>query len=293
MTEIDIKNLKVKAGGRNIVDIEQIHFRSPYTYGILGPNGSGKSTLLKAICGILNNYEGSIRMNGHEIRQEHNEIAKITGSLIENPSFYPYSTPAEFVRYTWEMRTGMKIKDDFGIDEIMDMVNMRGKMDSMMRTFSTGELKRTGVAGAIAGNPECILLDEPTDNVDLIGRDLIAGSVNSIRAEGNKLLIIASHDVSFLEKVCDTVIFLKDGKVQKTVKISETQLTNIIIEDTPMMNGLENQLNMISISGVKVTVSGDINPFLNYASANNIRIREIIKINVLDEEYRKIFSDQS
>jgi hypothetical protein len=60
-----------------------------------------------------------------------------------------------------------------------------------------------------------------------------------------------------------------------------------------MMNGLENQLNMISISGVKVTVSGDINPFLNYASANNIRIREIIKINVLDEEYRKIFSDQS
>lgn len=290
MTIIEMKNVRLMSGNKYILDIEKIEFKSPNVYGILGPNGSGKSTLLKTICGIERKYKGSIEIDQKNVILYHNYVSSVTGSIIENPSLYVYSTPEEFIGYVSEMRRGKKIDKSEEIEMLIGMLNLREKKDQIMKNFSTGEIKRVGIAAAIAGDPKCIILDEPTDNLDVIGKDLIVNIVKNLR-EQNKLVIIASHDVDFLNKVCDQVIFLREGRVVETVNVNDAKTLLIKLKDL-------RDLEKISLTGIltkdgnTLTFNGDVNNLLVEITKMNIEIENIDFKNKLDEKYREIFSDE-
>ena len=291
MTIISVENLKIRAGEKNIVDIDQLKFESPYVYGILGPNGSGKSTLLKAICGVEGSHNGIIEMDDKDVMAQHEYVSSNTGSLIESPTFYPYSTPLEFIGYVSEMRNGKRTREGDTLNEIISMVNLGEKKNQMMKYFSTGELKRIGIAAAIAGDPKCVILDEPTDNIDLIGKDLITGIIKKMKEKG-KLVIIASHDVELLQNVCDEIIFLKEGKIAEIVNVKEELVYFIKIKGTFDKSRLDLSDLSVKIEGDQIRFRGDFNQILKRIVNLDLQIEEINLKNVLDQEYRKIFSDE-
>ncbi len=288
MTMIDVRGLSVRSGKRTILNMGNLQFHSKTVYGIVGPNGSGKSTFLKTLCGIIENYEGDIRVDGSEAKKFHKRNARIIGSLIENPSFYPYSTPSGFIKYQIEMRTGKKVESSAQVNEIINMIGLDEKKDEMIRRLSTGELKRLGIGSAICGNPKIILLDEPTDNLDQIGKEKVEQIVNELASEEDTIVMVASHDIQFVNAVCNEIIFLKKGEVAFRYE-KENDLTEVIVDGKCEL--LSNFPNKVEIEGNKITLRGNINDFMEFAVKNGIKIMEINRKNVLVENYKKIFGN--
>ncbi len=290
MIRLEINTLDFMAGKKNILDLGRVEFSTPSIYGVVGPNGSGKSTLLKAICGIIENYSGNININGLSTKDSHSKIAEIMGSLIETPTFYPYSTPLQFLRYNIEMRTGKKITSVNDVNLLLEKVGLSLKGAQKTSTLSTGELKRLGIASAFAGDPFIVLLDEPTENLDPLGKEMIKEFLTEWAEKDDRMVILTSHDISFLEQVCKKVIFLKKGKIAGEMDIHGGKNITLFLESKEDSENIPMDFNIVKKGEGYVTIEGNITPFLKYAEGKNIIIKDIVRESPLKEKYMEIFS---
>ena len=291
MNIIKIQSLNLEFGRKGILKIDSVEFKSPRIYGIIGPNGSGKSTLLKVLCGIIENYSGNVSINGKNIKESRIECSSIMGSLIENPFFYPYSSPLEFMKYMIEMKTGRKEKSEENAMSLLAMIHIADKRNQMIRTLSTGELKRLGISSALAGNPGIILLDEPTENLDVIGKELIVKILRETMLTGNRIILVTSHDSGFMEQICDEVIFLKDGVPVYSMELDHKEKIKVHFLDINEARKIPDKFNVIERGSDYIIIEGDPNPFINYVATNNIKIRNFNKKSDLNDKYREIFDD--
>lgn len=204
---LEVSNLQKHYG--KIAAVDQISFQvqKGQVFGILGPNGSGKTTTLGCIMGLLQTDAGSFAWLGG---QEPTEARKRIGCLIETPNFYPYLS-------AWKnLEIVAKIKgcDESRIAVVLKETGLLERKDSAFKTFSLGMKQRLAIASALLADPEVLVLDEPTNGLDPQGiteiRELILR-----QQQAGKTIILASHLLNEVQKVCSDVIIMKRGKVLK------------------------------------------------------------------------------
>jgi len=199
-----------------------------HIFGFLGANGAGKTTTLKLLMRLIYPTAGSARILGHDIRDV--SVHARIGYLPENPYFYDYLTPREFLDYCGQL---------FGLDqqtrrtrteELLARVNLDSRSwKRQLRKFSKGMLQRVGLAQALINNPEVVFLDEPMSGLDPVGRREVRDLIASLRAEG-KTVFMSSHILSDIEVLCDSVAILKHGKLAHAGSIEQlrAQEANLI-----------------------------------------------------------------
>jgi ABC-2 type transport system ATP-binding protein len=189
------------------------------TFGFLGANGAGKTTTLKLLMRLIFPTAGSARILGHDI-SDVSMHARI-GYLPENPYFYDYLSPREFLDYCGQL---------FGVDQAerkrrTESLLTRVNLDSMswnrqLRKLSKGMLQRVGLAQALVNNPEIVFLDEPMSGLDPVGRREVRDLIASLRTEG-KTVFMCSHILSDIEVLCDNIAILKKGKLAHVGSLDE------------------------------------------------------------------------
>jgi len=205
---LSIQNVS-KSYGR-IQALNNVSFEVPQgsVFGILGPNGSGKTTLLSIVMDIVKATNGNFLWNG---QRGSNEIRKQIGTLLETPNFYHYLSGAKNLRIAAAIK--QRGKDD--IDAVLEKVNLLQRKDSKFSTYSLGMKQRLAIASTLLGNPNILVFDEPTNGLDPAGIAEIRNLMKELSRQG-KTIIMASHILDEVEKVCTHVAIIQKG-VLKTV----------------------------------------------------------------------------
>jgi len=195
--------------------------RKGEVFGLLGPNGSGKSTAMKMILGLLRPTGGRAEVCGY--RAGTIAARRQIGFLPENPYFPNFLSGVELVRYYGRLSGMGGRKLELRIEELMELVRLGGEAGKRpLRTYSKGMLQRAGLAGAMVGDPEVLMLDEPTAGVDPAGSREIRDLILELKERG-KTVIFSSHLLEQVEDVADRVIILHRGK-----KLREGRLEDLL-----------------------------------------------------------------
>lgn len=208
---IEVRNLVKKYGNHVAVDHLNFTVEKGKIYGFLGPNGAGKSTTMNMITGYIASTEGDILIDGHNILEEPEEAKKRIGYLPEIPPLYQDMTVREYLEFAAELKSIPKEKKKSNIEEVMSTTKIEDVKNRLIKNLSKGYKQRVGLAQALLGYPEIIILDEPTVGLDpkqiIEIRDLIKGL-------GRKhTVILSSHILSEVSAVCDHVLIIDKGRL--------------------------------------------------------------------------------
>ena len=191
--------------------------------GILGPNGAGKSTLMNMLTGYISSSYGDISIGGFDLLEKPSEAKKLIGYLPEVPPLYPELTVYEYLSFVYDLKKCSLGKKEH-IDEVMDIVKITEVRNRVIRNLSKGYRQRVGLAEALVGNPEILILDEPTAGLD---PKEIVEIRNLIKKLGDvKTVLISSHILSEIQSTCRRVIILNRGEILMDADIEELS-TNI------------------------------------------------------------------
>jgi len=204
-TILTIENLTKKFGNLTAVDNLSFSIEKGNVYGILGPNGSGKSTTLGIVLNVVNKTSGNFSWFGGDV-STHNALKKV-GAIIERPNFYPYMT----AKQNLELVCKIKGVATTQVQKTLDTVGLLDRQDDTFKGFSLGMKQRLAIASALLNSPEILILDEPTNGLDPQGIHQIRGIIQKIAKQGTTILL-ASHLLDEVEKVCTHVVVLSKGK---------------------------------------------------------------------------------
>ena len=242
---IEVKNLTKRYGDHLAVDHLNFTVESGKIYGFLGPNGAGKSTTMNIMTGYLGATEGQVLIDGHDILKEPEEAKKNIGYLPEIPPLYMEMTVREYLEFAAELKGIKKDKRESQIEEVIRLAKLRDVENRLIQNLSKGYKQRVGLAQAVLGFPEVIILDEPTVGLDpkqiIEIRELIK------ELSKNHTIILSSHILAEVQAVCDYVMIIAHGK--------------LVASDTP--ENLERLLN--GSETIELT-----------AKAEETRVREIL-----------------
>ena len=234
---IEVKNLVKKYGNHTAVDNLSFTVESGKIYGFLGPNGAGKSTTMNIMTGYIGATEGDVLIDGHSISNEPEEAKKHIGYLPEIPPLYMDMKVLEYLKFSAELKGIKKGKRAKAIEEAMNLTKLNDVSGRLIKHLSKGYKQRVGLAGAMIGNPDILILDEPTVGLDpsqiIEMRELIR------ELSKNHTVLLSSHIMQEISAVCDEIIIINEGKM--------------ITKDTP-----ENiTKKMVDTNGVHIIVKGD------------------------------------
>ncbi len=208
---IEIKDLHKSYGDKHAVRGISFKVEKGEVLGFLGPNGAGKSTTMNIISGYLSMTSGSVIINGHDILDEPEEAKKCIGYLPELPPLYLDMTVLEYLTFVCDLKKVPKDQRKVQLAKILSMVKITDVADRLIGNLSKGYKQRVGIAQALVGDPEILILDEPTVGLDpnqiLEIRKLIS------KLAKTKTIIISSHILSEIQAMCDRVVIINHGKV--------------------------------------------------------------------------------
>lgn len=247
---ITVKNVTKKYGKFKAVDNISFEINDGEIIGLLGPNGAGKSTTMNILTGFIEPTEGEVIINGYNISKKPKKAKKCIGYMPEGVPLYKDMTVKEFVTYMAELKGVKKEQIKESVDQAIQDTWLQNVRKVLIRNLSKGYKQRVSMAGALVGNPEIIILDEPTVGLD---PKQIIEIRNLIKKLGkNHTLIISSHILSEISQICERVIIINKGQIvavdspehlEDTVYIENA--INIIVEDK------ENKIEKIKIQGAK------------------------------------------
>jgi ABC-2 type transport system ATP-binding protein len=230
-TILSIKNLHKNYGKLQAVKNVSLEIQKGNVYGILGPNGSGKSTTLGIVLNVVNKTSGEYSWFGGTM-QTHEALKKV-GAIIERPNFYPYMTAQENLELVCKIK-GIKYDK---VREKLEIVGLIERKDSKFKTFSLGMKQRLAIASALLNDPEILILDEPTNGLDPQGIHQIRDIIRLIASQGTTILL-ASHLLDEVEKVCSHVLVLRKGEILYSGSVEGMSTNNGFIELSSNNNSL-------------------------------------------------------
>ncbi len=222
MSVLTVKNLSKNYG--RIQALKDVSFSVPsgVVFGILGPNGSGKTTLLGTITDIIRPTAGTFEL--FDTTPSADSRRRI-GTLLETPNFYHYLNAVENLKIT----AAIKRKGENKIDEVLETVNLSARKLSKFSAYSLGMKQRLAIAACLLGDPEVMIFDEPTNGLDPVGIAEIRQIMRSLQEQG-KTIIMASHLLDEVEKVCTHVAILKRGTLITSGEVAEILSSDEILE---------------------------------------------------------------
>lgn len=250
MKILQLDELSKSYGKIKALDKVSFEVNSGTVFGILGPNGSGKTTLLSIVLDVLKSDGGSFKIFDEQPNASHR---KRIGSLLETPNFYHYLS----ARQNLEISAAIKGCSTDGIDAALKQVNLYERRNSAFSTFSLGMKQRLAIASALLGNPDVLLLDEPTNGLDPVGIAEIRTLINELASKG-KTIIMASHLLDEVEKVCTHAVILKFGKQITSGPVSEILSNDDLVEISSI--DLNHAMNILKdYQGLrKITKEGEL-----------------------------------
>jgi ABC-2 type transport system ATP-binding protein len=235
---IEVKHLTKIYGDHTAVDDLSFTIQPGKIYGLLGPNGAGKSTTMNIVTGCLAATSGTVTVNGHDIYEDPIAAKRCIGYLPEIPPLYTDMTPYEFLSFVAEAKGVAYDEAARQVREVMELTQISDKQDRLIKNLSKGYRQRVGIAQAMLGNPDIIILDEPTVGLD---PKQIIEIRELIRMLGeNRTVILSSHILAEVSAVCDHVLIISHGK--------------LVADDT--IENLENSVN--TTNTLHLSARGDL-----------------------------------
>lgn len=215
---IEVSHLSKKYG--NFLAVHDVSFSvgSGEIVGFLGPNGAGKSTIMNIITGYLSLSEGEVKIDGFDITRDPEKAKKRIGYLPEIPPLYPDMKVKEYLNFLFDLKR-VKMPRTAHIDEIMEITGLKTHQNRLIKNLSKGYRQRVGLGGALIGNPDVLILDEPTVGLD--PKQIIEIRSLIKRLGENHTVIISSHILSEIQAVCEKVIIINGGHLVAKGNITE------------------------------------------------------------------------
>ncbi len=297
-TILTVSNLTKKFGYLTAVQDLSFSIEKGNVYGILGPNGSGKSTTLGIVLNVVNSTNGSFSwFDGNTTTHE---ALKKVGAIIERPNFYPYMTAIQNLKLVCKIKevSEEKIKDK------LELVGLWERKDSKFRTYSLGMKQRLAIASALLNDPEILILDEPTNGLDPQGIHQIREIIKNIASKGTTILL-ASHLLDEVEKVCSHVVILRKGKKLYSGSVDGMSASFGFFElktdnKEVLINFLEEHPNFGEIKTENGLITAFLNKEMNASELNNslfkkgIVLAHLVKRRAsLEEQFLTLTENQS
>ena len=205
---LSIKHLSKQFGARRILTDISLDIPSGEIFGFLGPNGSGKTTTIKLMLGLLNIDSGEISICGHDVKNDFEAAMSCVGGIIENPEMYKYLSGKENLELYRRMYDNVPRER---IDELIKLVRLEARADDKIAKYSLGMRQRLGVAQALLNRPRLLVLDEPTNDLDIVTLGILEEYLQAFRG----CVIVVSHDRYFVDKVADhLLVFCGGGEIR-------------------------------------------------------------------------------
>jgi ABC-2 type transport system ATP-binding protein len=275
---IEVKNLTKKYGNHVAVDNLSFSVEKGMIYGFLGPNGAGKSTTMNIMTGYIAATKGTVTINGYDILKEPEKAKKCIGYLPELPPVYPDMTVLEYLKFVAELKQVKKSERKEQIESVMEQTQIADVKNRLIRNLSKGYKQRVGLAQAIIGYPEVIILDEPTVGLD--PKQIIEIRTLIKNLAQNHTIILSSHILSEVSAVCDHIMIISKGKLVASDtpdKLMELMKGEMVLELSVL--GEEDKLKEIlegieGIDSFEISAGkedGEVNAQMHIALGNDIR----------------------
>ncbi|MBP3615793.1 MAG: ATP-binding cassette domain-containing protein [Alphaproteobacteria bacterium] len=220
---IELAHVTKKYGKKTVLDDVSLTLEKG-CYGLLGPNGAGKTTLIQSTLGIIRINKGSIQ------RKKDKDV----GYLPQKLTFFEEATVNEMLYYFTTVKKIEKKDREIEIERVLKKVNLLEKKDERIKKLSGGMKQRMGIAQAILGDPQLIMLDEPTVGLDPEERKRFKELIVNMKEE--KTVLISSHIVSDIEEICDRVIIMNQGKIIQDRALEKMELEKYYLETVNNIN---------------------------------------------------------
>ena len=202
-------NLKKQIKDKTIVENISFFIETGDVVGLIGPNGAGKTTTIKLILGLIKPTEGKVIINGYDLEKNFKKAINKVGAIVETPTSYMYLSGYDDLKIAGN---NYKNIGKNRIDEVAKIVGLENRIKDRVSTYSLGMRQRLGIAEAIINEPNLLILDEPTNGLDVEGIIQIRKLIQELSQKGIAILI-SSHNLSEIDKVCNKIIAIKNGKI--------------------------------------------------------------------------------
>ncbi|MGG4491492.1 ABC transporter ATP-binding protein [Metabacillus idriensis] len=207
-----VENLRKKIGKKEIIKDISFQLERGEVFGFLGPNGAGKTTTIRMLVGLIKATSGRITICGHDLKSDFSNAIKNIGCIVENPELYPYLTGLENLHYFWRMVPGLPKER---IDEVVELVGLQNRIGDRVSTYSLGMRQRLGIAQALLGKPNVLILDEPTNGLDPVGIREMREFIRFLAEKEGLSVLVSSHLLSEIQLMCDRVAIISKGSILK------------------------------------------------------------------------------
>lgn len=297
MNVLEVRDVKKRLGKREIIKGISFNVREGEIFGFLGPNGAGKTTTIRMLVGLIAPNSGSIIISGHDISKEREKALSAVGAVVENPELYTYLSGRENLMQIARVR---KIDKEY-VNKIIELVNLKDRIDDKVRKYSLGMKQRLGLAAALIAKPKLLILDEPTNGLDPSGILDFRDIVKKAARETGAAVFISSHILSEIQTVCDTVAFINNGVIQSVESVNgdlvKDEIENVVLsvrEKDKCIDVLQSLDFIQSVSYdknmIKCSLEKGLVPELIFKLAENkIHVEEIYKKHAeLEERYMEL-----
>lgn len=290
---IEVSHLTKRYGDKFAVNDISFNVNEGEIVGFLGPNGAGKSTTMNIIAGYLSSNDGNVKVAGFDVLENPIEAKKHLGYLPEQPPLYLDMTVKEYLNFIYDLK-GTKLKKKPHIDEICELIKITDVYERVIKNLSKGYRQRVGLAQVLIGNPEVLILDEPTVGLD---PKQIIEIRSLIKHLGKKhTVILSSHILPEIQSICERIIIINDGHI--VADDTALKLSNSLSEDHRIIARIAGPVdavyhNIADIKGVHTVtnlgVKEEGTADFSIETTNNVDIRKQL-FNILADKKWPIMS---
>lgn len=241
-TILEIKNVSKYFGKTKVVDNLSFDVKKGEILGFLGPNGAGKTTTIKMILGMLSIDEGTISINGFDVKKNFEKAMENIGGIVENPDLYGYMSAVDNLKLYAKIR-----KVNYSeVYRVLELVNLSKSMNVKVSKYSLGMKQRAGLALSLLHSPKILILDEPTNGLDPVGIKDLRDILKKLAKEHGMSVLVSSHILSEMELMCDRVVVINNGKFVKEQNLNDDEVAqNSAVEYEIKVKQIEDAVNII------------------------------------------------
>ncbi|MBP3707639.1 MAG: ABC transporter ATP-binding protein [Clostridia bacterium] len=253
-TILEIKNLSKYFGKTKVVDNLSFEVKKGEILGFLGPNGAGKTTTIKMILGMLSIDEGSISINGFDVKKNFEKAMENIGGIVENPDLYGYMSAVDNLKLHAKIR-----KVNYSeVYRVLELVNLSKSMNVKVSKYSLGMKQRAGLALSLLHSPKILILDEPTNGLDPVGIKDLRDILKKLTKEQGMSVLVSSHILSEMELMCDRVVMINNGKLIKEQALNdENVIQSSVVEYEIKVKQTDDAIGILKDCGKEVKTIED------------------------------------